>query len=593
MSNISIHNLSPWATSLAAAQMVSLPFSSPCGEKHAATASRSATGLSSFATEKQSGVGTVVASRYEVQDNGVMRLHLRPDASYSPDRSKQAQHSSHHDALTGVQTDAPLVGGSSFKAARTASIAAGENGFTRLFPDLPPFAENQVKVRHNLIKLGELGGLMDPHDPPGGKPPAPGTPDTNPDNILNKEMPAGFTYWGQFLDHDLTFDLTSQLGKSANPAVTPNSRTPRFDLDSMYGQGPRVSSYLYDRNSGYTKFLIDSAAPRDLPRNSQGVALIADPRNDENVIVAGLDLAFMKFHNAVVDSLKAQGAPKSELFDQARKTVLWSYQYLLVHQYLPATIGAGRVESILKHGDRFFDWKHNPAIPVEFSGAAFRFGHSQVRPGYLVNHGRPKEGIRPFAGASFDASIPFTTPDPNDLRGGSRAPRRFVDFDLLFDFGNGQVRPNKQIDTLLSTALFTLPIGPGLPSEPDTVRSLAQRNLLRQLTFGLPSGQAVAKAMGVKPLSAEDLSDLKPYGFAKSTPLWFYILREAQVREQGAKLGAVGGKIVAEVMIGLLKADRTSYLNKNPKWTPPFPGGRDFKMTDLLRFAGLAPEQVN
>lgn len=146
-----------------------------------------------------------------------------------------------------------------------------------------------------------------------------------------------------------------------------------------------------------------------------------------------------------------------------------------------------------------------------------------------------------------------------DLRGGKRADRRFIDWQTFFDFSDGNVRSNKKIDTKLSSVLFDLP---GFPSsEPQ---SLAQRNLLRHLTFWLPSGQNVAKAMRAAPLPPSDLAELKPYGLDTRTPLWFYLLKEADVREDGKRLGPVGGRIVAEVFIGLLEEDPMSYLRQDP-----------------------------
>jgi hypothetical protein len=121
----------------------------------------------------------------------------------------------------------------------------------------------------------------------------------------------------------------------------------------------------------------------------------------------------------------------------------------------------------------------------------------------------------------------------------------------------------------------------------DDIQSLAQRNLLRQLVFALPSGQSVAKAMQEEPLAASDLTDLKEHHMDTRTPLWFYILREADVREDGRRLGPVGGRIVAEVFIGLLEGDRMSYLRQDPEWTPTLSDNDDFKMTDLLKFAGV------
>ena len=192
----------------------------------------------------------------------------------------------------------------------------------------------------------------------------------------------------------------------------------------------------------------------------------------------------------------------------------------------------------------------------------------------------------------FNAELDHSVPDPDDLSGGKRAPRRFLDWRTFFDVGptpqshknlGPSPKPNKRIDTKLSSPLFTL-----LSIPPNEPQSLAQRNLLRHLTFGLPSGQRVAKAMKVQLLSHQDLSDVEPLGFDNSTPLWFYILREAEEMADGRKLGPVGGRIVAEVFIGLLEGDHMTYLKQDPDWTPNLGQDQDFRMADLLRFAGVA-----
>jgi len=136
--------------------------------------------------------------------------------------------------------------------------------------------------------------------------------------------------------------------------------------------------------------------------------------------------------------------------------VRWHYQWIILHEFLPLTIGQERVDDILKNGLRFYEVdKRNPLIPIEFSVSAYRFGHSQVRPSYRVNFG-PTGGSPFFAFTSDDTQDP-NNPDPNDLRGGKRAARRFVDWQTFFNFGDGNFRPNKRIDGKLSTPLMLLP----------------------------------------------------------------------------------------------------------------------------------------
>jgi hypothetical protein len=177
---------------------------------------------------------------------------------------------------------------------------------------------------------------------------------------------------------------------------------------------------------------------------------------------------------------------------------------------------------------------------------------------------------------------------PVDLRGGARAPRRFIGRQMFFDFGDGQVKPNKRIDTKISTPRFNLPLG-AIASH-DTHAALPQRNLLGQLTWSLPSGQSVAATIGAAPLAAADLAELEPYGFQASTPLWCYVLKEAELVEDGRHLGPVGGRIVAEVLIGLLQSDPASYLVQKPKWRPTLTSaGSSFSTKDFLTFAGVDP----
>ena len=408
------------------------------------------------------------------------------------------------------------------------------------------------------------------------------------------------TFLGQFLDHDMSLDISSSLTRQTDPEMIANVRVPTFGLDSVYGSGPDGSPHLYDQSPAGQgiKFLIELLAPGgrpDLPRNAQLTPLIGDPRNDENVILSQLQVAFLKFHNAAVDYAKNEIGltERGEIFAEAQRIVRWHYQWIILHEFVPKTCGQDVVDDILNNGRKFYKWNNEPFIPVEFSVAVYRFGHSQVRPSYRANFtGNP--GNTPFFALIFKEA-PSSPTDPDNLTGGFRAKRRFIDWPTFFDFGDGNVRPNKKIDTILSTALFRLPSTVvSNPNSTTNPNSLAQRNLLRHLTFSLPSGQRVAAAMQLPALSPADLSMLKPFGMDDNTPLWFYVLREAAVQQSGERLGAVGGRIVAEVFIGLLQGDRSSYLSQDPDWEPflptidPAKTNEDFGMIDLLRFAGVA-----
>jgi Animal haem peroxidase len=483
--------------------------------------------------------------------------------------------------------------------------------FSRIFEGLPPFAQPTPQVQQALRDLGAPGGLMDAKDPLQVGPVELITnPGLSPNNRDNGAHTAGVTFFGQFLDHDMTFDTTSRLGVPTRPDRSPNARTPRLDLDSVYGRGPDASRQLYNP-ADRAKFKVESGGQfEDLPRSADGTAIIADPRNDENLMIAGLQAAMLLFHNRVVDTLRAQGADRqfataeaeagalpesfeSDLqrgvFQQARNIVTRHYQWIIVNEFLPSIVGAPLVRDILLRGPRFYNASRDPGIPVEFQGAAYRFGHSLVRPSYRAN--LAGDAGLAFFGFIFDPAGEGQ-PDPVDLRGGARASRRFIGWQTFFNFGGDQathVRPNKTVDTKISTPLFNLPLG--AIASGDAPTALPQRNLLRHLTWSLPSGQAIAMRMGIPPLSPAQLAELAPFGVGldRSTPLWYYVLKEAEIAG-GAQLAGVGARIVAEVFIGLLRRDQNSYLNQR-NWRPTLPARvpGTFGIVDLLTFAGVDP----
>jgi hypothetical protein len=226
-------------------------------------------------------------------------------------------------------------------------------------------------------------------------------------------------------------------------------------------------------------------------------------------------------------------------------------------------------------------------MPVEFQTGTYRVGHSMVRPSYRANLAGDKG--QPFFALIFEPAQEGRV-DPGDLRGGCRAPRRFIGWQTFFDFGDGEVKPNKKLDTKISTPLFDLPLG-AIASH-DAPTSLPQRNLLRHLTWSLPSGQAIARAMGVEPLAPADLEELTYLGvnFERETPLWYYTMKEAELVADGLHLGPVAGRLVTEVLVGLLASDPGSWVATQPRWQPTLPSKRGgFRMTDFLKFAGVDP----
>lgn len=492
-----------------------------------------------------------------------------------------------------------------------------DDSFSRMFPGLPPYAPATPEAREQAQKLGVKGGVINALDLLTDPIQSILNPAVHsPNNPDNPNMTAGMTFFGQFLDHDLTLALKAPLNEPTQPRRTTNFRTAEFDLDSLYGKGPDGSPELYDTSSGTIKFRVEAipgseqvsrkgAVRFDLPRDPNNNAIIGDSRNDENIAISQFHLAMLMFHNAITDRVRQDPAfanrSAKDVFNEVQRQVRWHYQWIILNEFLPLTIGQNRVDEILRTGPRFYrvtdrsqdaqfrNAIREPLIPVEFAVAAYRFGHSQVRPSYRVNFGAAP-GSEFFAFV-FDDSADPNDPNPNDMRGGKRAPRRFIDWQTFFKLDDVNFRPNKRIDTKLSTPLMLLPgsrgPAPGLPN--DGVQSLPSRNLMRHVNFGIPSGQAIARVMGVRILTPEQLTELAPFGMERNTPLFYYLLKEAEIFENGLRMGPVGSRIIGEVFIGLLKADKDSYLTVNRNWKPTLPSATsgDFEIADLLRFAGV------
>ena len=443
--------------------------------------------------------------------------------------------------------------------------------------------------------LGQLGDFM--ADPSRG---------AGSDSIV----PAGFTYYGQFVDHDITLDIASLLDTAQDATTINNMRSPAIDLDSVYGRGPAIDAFLYhfpssgpasaikmqlgsNRNTGKggpggaggfgamvvkTDFDLPRVTNPLNPALSTNTAIIADPRNDENLIVSQFHHAMLRFHNEVVDGLVAAGFA-GDIFVEAKKIVTHHHQWALVHDFLKRICGQPAVTAALSSvsapvGSAF-------SMPVEFAVAAYRYGHSMIRDSYWVNFVQ--------IGASLAQVFSFAkTPNLPVLS------NWVVDFNAFFTTGFSVPVNNKakKIDSVLAPGLDTLPGFSGL------MAMLASRNLRRGLALGLPSGQGVAQHFGIAPMTEAQLKQGLPAGeialldsagkiLLTKTPLWYYILREAAVLQSGDQLGPVGGRIVAETFVRMLKRDQDSYLNVSGGFTPALPSAvaGDFTVADLVNFA--------
>jgi heme peroxidase len=403
--------------------------------------------------------------------------------------------------------------------------------YARLFPDLPAFSADQAF----LYALGQAGGLCDCGDK-----------DDAADSLGTEA--AGWPFFGQYIAHDITADR-SGLKPHVDPTQLHNARSPRLNLESLYGDGPIGQPYLFAR-SDPAKLLTGSNG-NDVLRNSEGTAIIGDPRNDSHVFVSQMHLAFVRAHNAFVDLMRLEGAPESEVFETAAQELRWHYQTVILREFLPRLIGADLVASLLDEGPRYYRPLDQPFIPLEFADAAYRYGHSQIRHKYVLNN---KSGpVRIFP----------------DLIGFRRvAPNQTIDWAFVFDSpGQPAAARAKKIDGRLVGALIALPVALTGDVEVQEFHSLAVRDLERGQGVGLPSGEAVARFLNEEPLTRQEIGAVKT-GWSGETPLWYYILREADVHGSGNRLGPVGGRIVGDVLVGLLNLDLTSVRYAPIGWQP-------------------------
>jgi hypothetical protein len=432
--------------------------------------------------------------------------------------------------LAPERVDAPIYGGR----------------YRKLFPDLPPLQVDEQALR----ALGRAGGPCDV-----------GVEFTDDDDSA---VAAAWPFFGQFVAHDITADR-SPLGHRGDPAQVRNFRTPRANLEGLYGAGPVGSPYLYAKDDPAKLLLGPSGS--DVARNHEGIALLGDPRNDVHLFMSQMQVAFVKLHNGLVDRLGADGVAEGELFEEARRAATWHYQHVIVREFLPLVIGAEVVDELLDGGPGLYRLQGDDYIPFEFADAAYRYGHSQIRQSYRVNS---ELGPCPVF--------------PDLLGFGPVAAGHVVDWELHVDVpGRPRAQRAKKIDGRLPASLIALPTEISGEQRGSDLASLATRDLERGGVVGLASGEAIARTLGLEPLSAEQLG-LAEYGWSDETPLWFYILKEAEAFHDGDRLGPVGGRIVGEVLVGIIDADAESYRALDPGWQPTLPSHEAgaFGLADIL-----------
>jgi hypothetical protein len=521
-------------------------------------------------------------------------LGIRPDRAVSGGDASDAEDAvTRRRLLTGTAVVAvtAALGGDTLKSgvasARSAVTESTDPGTT------PPWKHSvgdprgsNIAVRGGRDKEGRFGVMFknaDAYEPPDELLRSLAAQMSEPTGAVldNPRIPAGFTFLGQFIDHDMTLDRTPLPEQQADPLALTNFDTPSFDLGSLYGRGPSADPQIYEPDgSGRLRVVRNANGVDDLPRRTDGTAIVGDGRNDENLIVSQLHLLFAKFHNRCLTTGLAKNLA------DAQRLTRWHFQWVIVHDFLAHIVSSDVTDRFLSGATprvrrELYKPKNpnRPMMPIEYSVAAYRFGHSMIRPGYLLNARTTPPSAAPIFGA-----------EGRDLRGSRPLPAALeIDWHHFFSVPGKPSTPRNQarlIDSKLSPPLFNLP--PTVVT--DAVTSLAERNLIRGKRLGLPAGQDVARRMGVEPLSNAELALPDPTnpGWAGKAPLWFYILREAELHNGGQFLGAVGGRIVAEVILGILDADRGSYLHAKPAFVPQSPlapSHGEFLMGNLIAFA--------
>ncbi|MEM7605866.1 MAG: heme peroxidase family protein [Myxococcota bacterium] len=493
--------------------------------------------------------------------------------------------------------------------------------FDYLFPEAARDEKSLVDATNAVANLKALADVM--ADP--GQPADPGT-------VLDSAIPAAMTYLGQFIDHDITARTDRDEGQfviggdGPSAPIDPNlvvatlrnGRRPTLDLDSVFADGPGLSpnatsvaekvrgiGLYYERRlrlrrTGRTVDLRRVPVP---PETTGGdtvhAAVIADARNDENIMISQLHAAFHALYNRVFRRLSAPlyDTPEKKHV-RARQLVRWAFQYVVVHEYLREVCDPSVAMDIVANGPRFLGPASSRAgtfMPLEFSVAGFRFAHSMIRPSYRLNASTPApEPINELLGFSEKARFFDTSLSPVELK-----PEFRIDWDF-FVRGGDMLQQARRLDPRIAQGLFALPFG----GSDQVLRSLARRNLLRSFLLSIPTGQTMARCFGIVPLTPAEMKtdpDLAPVlsqgQLDTRTPLWFYVLQEAKVQQDGQRLGEVGSRIVAETLYSLVVNDPGAYIfhRHDPAVTPtgigvpagPGAGGTIATLSDFLERANV------
>ncbi len=447
--------------------------------------------------------------------------------------------------------------------------------FCKMFPELHSWGdeygiEDQCKAENIAAALGGINSIM--HDINSDSP--------------DSSIPAAYTFLAQFIDHDLTLDTTSNLHgeplDNAEVSHLPNLRSASLDLDNIYGFGPDASPFLYDQSQPGRMLIGNENNQNDVPRNSDGRALIGDPRNDENIFLSQMQLLFLRFHNRRIIGRS---------FEEAQIDVRYHYQYIVLKDFLKRICD----ENVYNYALSELGSGHFPkcdirdkcgriCMPVEFSVAAYRFGHSLVRSQYPTNSNYPVIDL--FDERFGTEGFGFV---PSELT---------VDWRFLLDVEScHDYVKSKAFDHLLADELIRMPDPIVGRFASDNDRSLAFRNLLRGYALGLPSGQSVAAALADKGYPVNELQSLQfsnMYGWncldsdtrcslERHTPLFLYIMRESGVVNEGRRLGPVGSAILMEVF-GAILVYCDSFLNKDWEPDPCIVGDGTLTLADIVRY---------